>query len=66
MKTIEVSDNIKRILDKMKNKNESYNNLIEEMIEDEQELNKQTIEELKIAKKSPSYSHSEIKERFKL
>ena len=66
METIEISDKIKRVLDNMKSKNDNYNDLMEKMIEDEQELNKKTIQELKIAKKGKSYSHQEIKKRFNL
>ena len=66
MASIEVTPEIKKILDEMKSKGESYNDLIEKMIEDELGLNKRTIKEIEKSKKSQSFTHKEIKKRFKL
>jgi predicted transcriptional regulator len=50
--TIQISDNVKSILDKMKMvERETYNDIIERMIEDDLELNEQTKKEIEEAKK---------------
>jgi len=61
--TIQVSDNIKRMLDKMKMfERESYNEVIERMIEDDLELNKQTKKEIEERRKNPTFiSHEEAR-----
>ncbi len=66
MVIINISVKLKKLLDKMKTKKENYNDIIEKLVEDELELNKETIKELELSKKSKSYSHSEIKKRFNL
>ena len=41
--TIQISDNVKAVLDKMKMmERETYNNIIERMIEDDLEINEKT------------------------
>jgi predicted transcriptional regulator len=63
--TIQISDKIKILLDKMKMmERETYNDVIERMIEDEAELNEKTKKELEEAKKGKSVSHEEVKKRF--
>ena len=45
--TIQISDNVKQILDKMKiYERETYNEIIENMIEDQMEINEKTKKEL--------------------
>ena len=65
--TIQISDEIKIKLEKMKLfARESYNEIIERMLEDELELNKETKKELEEARKSKGISHEEVKKRFGL
>ena len=65
--TIQISDNVKLILDKMKMmKRESYNEVIERMIEDDLELNEKTKKEIEEARRGKSISHAEVKKRFGL
>ena len=65
--TIQISDNVKSILDKMKMmERETYNEIIERMIEDDLELNKKTKIEIEEARKGKSISHAEVKKRFGL
>ncbi len=64
MVSIGITPEVKKILNNMKSKGESYNDLIEKMIEDELEINNETLKELEKSKKSKSYSHSEIKKRL--
>ena len=61
--TIQISDNVKQILDKIKIfKRETYNEVIENMLEDSLELNEETKKELKKARKDErSISHEEVK-----
>jgi hypothetical protein len=61
--TIQISDNVKQILDKMKIFNrETYNEVIENMIEDSLELSEETRRELEKARKDEiSISHEEVK-----
>lgn len=65
--TIQVSDNVKLVLDRMKIiKRETYNEVIERMIEDDLELNEKTKREIEEARKGKSISHVEVKKRFGL
>ena len=49
--TIQISDNVKKTLEKMKlYDRETYNDVIERMIEDELELNEQTKKEIEEAR----------------
>ncbi|MFH0936302.1 MAG: hypothetical protein V1815_01325 [Candidatus Woesearchaeota archaeon] len=69
--TIQISDNVKSILDKMKMiERETYNDIIERMIEDDLELNEQTKKEIEEAKKQAKtgklISHEEVKRRYNL
>ena len=65
--TIQISDNVKIILDRMKMmERESYNEVIERMIEDDLELNEKTKREIEAAKKEKGISHAEVKKRFGL
>ena len=43
---------------------ESYNEIIERMVEDDLELNEKTKKELELARKGKTISHSEVKKRF--
>ena len=50
--TIQISDNVKAVLDRMKMmERETYNDIIERMIEDDLELNKKTKIEIEEARK---------------
>lgn len=65
--TIQISDNVKLILDRMKIiERETYNDIIERMIEDDRDLNKKTKIEIEESKKGKSISHAEVKRRFGL
>jgi len=66
--TIQISDSVKKILDTMKIfERETYNGIIENMIEDNLELNEKTKKELEEARKSKKWiSHEEVKKRFGL
>ena len=65
--TIQISDNVKSILDRMKMiERETYNDVIERMIEDDLELNEKTKKEIEEARKGKSISHAEVKKRFGL
>jgi len=66
--TIQISDSVKKILDTMKIfERETYNGIIENMIEDNLELNEKTKKELEEARKSNKWiSHEEVKKRFGL
>ena len=65
--TIQISDNVKSVLDRMKMmERETYNEVIERMIEDDLELNERTKIEIKEARKGKSISHAEVKKRFGL
>jgi len=60
--TIQVSDKVKSILDRMKMfERETYNGVIERMIEDDLELNERTKKEIEEARKSKSIPHAEVK-----
>lgn len=65
--TIQISDNVKSVLDRMKMiERETYNDVIERMIEDDLELNERTKKEIEEARKGKSISHTEVKKRFGL
>jgi len=66
--TIQISDNVKTILDRMKMmERETYNEIIERMIEDDLELNEKTRKELDERRKSKNFiSHEDVKKRFGL
>jgi predicted transcriptional regulator len=65
--TIQISDNVKSVLDRMKMiERETYNDIIERMIEDDLELNEKTKIEIEEARKGKSISHAEVKKRFGL
>ena len=62
--TIQISDEVKQKLEHMKLfSRESYNEIIERMMEDELELNEQTKKEIEEARRGKSISHSEVKKR---
>ena len=60
--TIKVSNEVKKYLDKMKiYERETYNNVIEVLIEDNLELNERTKKELREREKNPKFiSHEEV------
>ena len=59
--TIQISDNVKQRLDKMKIfERETYNGVIENMIEDNLELNDKTKKEIEEARKGRTFSHEEV------
>jgi hypothetical protein len=65
--TIQISNNVKVILDRMKMiERETYNEVIERMIEDDLELNEKTKREIELSRKSKNISHLEVKKRFGL
>ena len=65
--TIQISDSIKQVLERMKLfQRESYNEVIERMIEDDLELNEKTRKEIEEARKGKSISHADVKKRFGL
>ena len=66
--TIQISDNVKKVLERMKLfDRDSYNEVIERMIEDDLELNEQTKKELEERRKDPKLiSHEEVKKRLGL
>jgi len=59
--TIQISNNVKQVLDKMKVfQRETYNEIIENMIEDNLELNDKTKKEIQEARKGRTFSHEEV------
>jgi len=69
--TIQISDNVKSVLERMKMiERETYNEVIERMIEDDLELNEKTkieIEEARKRIKSGKFiTHEEVKKRLGL
>lgn len=65
--TIRLSCDVKAQLDKMKLfKKESYNDVIEVLIEDNLEINEKTKRELEQARKEKSFSHEKVKKRLGL
>ena len=66
--TIQISDNVKSSLDKMKMiERETYNEVIERMMEDDLKLSEKTRKELEERRKSKDFvSHEEVKRRLGL
>lgn len=65
--TIQISDEVKAKLEKMKLfMRETYNDTIERMIEDEMEINAQTKKELAERGKEKGISHEKVKKMFGL
>jgi len=65
--TIRISQEVKSRLDKMKMfDKESYNDVIEVLLEDDMELNEKTKKEIAFARKEKGISHEEVKKRFGL
>ena len=66
--TIRISNNIKNTLDRMKMfERESYNEIIERMIEDDLELNERTKKEIEERRKNPNLiSHEDARKRLGL
>jgi len=66
--TIQISDKVKTVLDKMKMiERETYNEIIERMIEDDLDLNERTKRELEERRKSKDFiSHEDVKKRYGL
>ena len=66
--TIQISDKVKIVLDRMKIiERETYNEIIERMIEDDLEINEKTKKELEERRKSKEFvSHADVKKRFGL
>jgi len=65
--TIQISDSIRTKLEKMKLfARESYNEVIERMIEDELELNEQTKKEIEETRKEKSIPHDEVRKRLNI
>jgi len=69
--TIQISDSVKQTLDRMKMmERETYNEIIERMIEDDLELNKKTKIEIEEARKRIKSGHfitqEEAKKRLRL
>lgn len=63
--TIQISDNAKRVLDRMKIfERETYNEVIENMIEDSLELNEKTKQGLRKARKEKGISHEKVGKRL--
>ena len=61
--TIQVSQSVKRNLDKMKIfERETYNEIIENMIEDNLELNEKTKKEIEESRKGRSIPHEKVKD----
>jgi predicted transcriptional regulator len=59
--TIQISDDVKQILDKMKIfERETYNEIIGNMIEDNLELNDRTKKEIEQSRKGKTFSHDEV------
>jgi predicted CopG family antitoxin len=65
--TIQISDNVKNTLDKMKMlERETYNDVIERMLEDDLELNEATKKEIEERRKEKTISHAEVRKRLGL
>jgi hypothetical protein len=66
--TIQISDKVKIILDRMKIiERETYNEIIERMIEDDLDINERTKKELEERRKSKDFiSHADVKAKFGL
>lgn len=60
--TIQISNNVKKTLERMKLfSRESYNEIIERMLEDEAELSEETKRELEERKHEKTIPHEEVK-----
>ena len=65
--TIQISDQVKSTLDKMKLiDRETYNEIIERILEDDLDLNEKTKKEIEVARKGKNISHQEVKKRYGL
>ncbi len=66
--TIQISDKVKIVLDNMKLiERETYNEIIERMIEDDLDINERTKKEIEERRKSKDFvSHEDVKKRFGL
>ena len=65
--TIRISQEVKKNLDKMKiYERESYNDIIELLLEDSREINEKTKKELVLARKEKGIPHEEVKRRLGL
>ena len=65
--TIKISNSVKQALDKMKLfERETYNDIIEVLLEDNLELNEKTKKELEKARTEKSISHEEVAKRLGL
>ena len=69
--TIQISDNIKNKLDRMKMfERETYNDVIERMVEDDLEINEKTKKEIEEARKQIKIGkvvpHEEVRRRYGL
>ena len=65
--TIQISDNVKLFLDRMRLiERESYNDLLEFMIEDNLELNEKTKLEIEERRKDKTISHNDAMRRLGL
>ncbi|MCK4647781.1 hypothetical protein KAT24_02530 [Candidatus Pacearchaeota archaeon] len=65
--TIRISNSVKQVLDKMKLfERETYNDVIEVLLEDYWELNEKTKKELEEAKMEKSVPHEEVLKRLNL
>ncbi|MFA5259572.1 MAG: hypothetical protein WC402_05865 [Candidatus Pacearchaeota archaeon] len=67
--TIQISDNVKNTLDKMKMlERETYNDIIERMLEDDLELNAQTKKDIEEARKGIKsgkfYTQEEVEKKL--
>jgi len=63
--TIQISANVKNFLDRVKlYERESYNEVIERIMEDDMELNEKTKKEIEGRKREKSISHEEVKKRL--
>ena len=66
--TIQISDKVKIVLDNMKLiERQTYNEIIERMIEDDLDINERTKKEIEERRKSKDFvSHEDVKKRFGL
>ena len=63
--TIQISNDVKKTLEKMKLfDRDTYNDILERMIEDNLELNEETKKELKNRRKQKNISNEEVKRRL--
>ena len=63
--TIQISDNVKSVLDKMKMMDrETYNEIIERMIEDDLELNEKTKREIEESRKGKRKTESRLRRKL--